>query len=227
MPDKSNNQLLSSPLSCSRYCSICLRSSSSSTSFCTVWNTSKTEQKKTLINKSLLEAPSSHFQPVPISHPLVQTKLYQPQPQPLLLALHHPQAELSRLSFPLVSRPVLERSECPWHTIKGQTFVISMLISRIVWLICGNFTRVFESFIISVDFCSDPVTLTIAVSVLSISRHCIIIVSRPTHLLGQLHFNWPQPRFTHVQPILLLVTPDHFFRQYFCTFRIPLCGELL
>jgi hypothetical protein len=37
-----------------------------------------------------------------------------------------------------------------------------MLISRIVWLIWGSLMRAFDSFMISVDFCSEPVTLTIA-----------------------------------------------------------------
>jgi hypothetical protein len=42
------------------------------------------------------------------------------------------------------------------------TFVISMLMFLIVALICGNLIRSLLSFIISVDFCKDPVTLTIA-----------------------------------------------------------------
>lgn len=43
-----------------------------------------------------------------------------------------------------------------------RTLVISMLISRIVWLIWGSFTRALDNFMISVDFCREPVTLIIA-----------------------------------------------------------------
>ena len=38
-----------------------------------------------------------------------------------------------------------------------------MLISRIVADICGSLIKLFESFMISVDFCSVPVTFAIAV----------------------------------------------------------------
>jgi hypothetical protein len=37
-----------------------------------------------------------------------------------------------------------------------------MLISRIVWLTWGSLMRALDNFMISVDFCSEPVTLTIA-----------------------------------------------------------------
>ena len=51
---------------------------------------------------------------------------------------------------PRLGHPRL-RSETKW--IAGKlTLVISMLISRIVWLIWGSFRREFESFMISVDF---------------------------------------------------------------------------
>ena len=43
------------------------------------------------------------------------------------------------------------------------TFVISILISRIDWLICGSLTNEFDAFMISVDFCSVPVTFAIAI----------------------------------------------------------------
>ena len=48
------------------------------------------------------------------------------------------------------------------------TFVISILISRIDWLICGSFTNEFDAFMISVDFCSVPVTFAIAVMFASV-----------------------------------------------------------
>jgi uncharacterized protein with PQ loop repeat len=44
------------------------------------------------------------------------------------------------------------------------TFVISMLISRMVWLIAGSLINSFESFMISVDFCKDPVTFNMAIT---------------------------------------------------------------
>jgi hypothetical protein len=48
-----------------------------------------------------------------------------------------------------------------------------MLISRMVAEICGSLMRLLDSFMISVDFWSDPVTLTIAI-IDTISNGCNI-----------------------------------------------------
>ena len=42
------------------------------------------------------------------------------------------------------------------------TLVISILMFRMTSPICGSLMSEFESFMISVDFCRDPVTLVIA-----------------------------------------------------------------
>lgn len=70
-----------------------------------------------------------------------------------------------------------------------------MLISRMTRLICGSLISEFESFMISVDFCSEPVTFDIAKKSF---RFEVEFLHMPlTQLLRQLCPDRTQPRLAH------------------------------
>lgn len=122
-----------------------------------------------------------------------------------------------------------------------------MLISRIAALIWGSLIRSLVSFMISVDFCNDPVTFVkatknrISYRVTGVCRQnweswgaSVVVVAvqvkgclRLTELILKLYSNGPKARFANAHPVAHLVASDHLLCKHTRILHVPAFRQVL